>query len=329
MISPDLPPELRVALERRIEGLSRTDAARRATAISQNYRAGGGSKTIRTEDDALAYALARMPATYAALSACLNAIAEARPDFAPASLLDVGAGPGTATWAAAQALSSLREFTLLDSNNSLRDLALEFFRSSSNLSAINYRPGDAGKLLNDSPSTDFVVASYLAGELGKAERANLADAMWSKTRDTMLIVEPGTPAGYGRVAELRALLIAKGAHVVAPCPHDNACPLTAPDWCHFSQRLARSRAHKQLKGAELPFEDEKFSYVALSRQPVASRMSRVLAQPKISKVAVTMKLCTANGIGFATVARRDKRNYSIARKLNWGDAASEKNPAPE
>ena len=45
--------------------------------------------------------------------------------------------------------------------------------------------------------------------------------------------------------------------------------LQPPDWCHFTQRLPRSRAHKQIKGAELPFEDEKFSYVALTRAPVA------------------------------------------------------------
>ena len=41
--------------------------------------------------------------------------------------------------------------------------------------------------------------------------------------------------------------------------------LLAPDWCHFTQRLPRSRAHKQIKEADVPFEDEKFSYVALTR----------------------------------------------------------------
>jgi len=328
-MTPDLPAELKVALERKAEGLSRNDAARRAGAISQVYRSGGDSKTIRSDEDALAYALARMPATYAAIAACLTAMIATRPDFAPASLLDVGAGPGTATWAAAQAFSTLREFTLLDANASLHSLALELAHSVPALSPMSYRQGDALKLLIDAQSADLVVASYLVGELGQAERLRLADAMWSKTADTLLIVEPGTPAGYERVIELRAHLIAQGAHVIAPCPHDNACPLIAPDWCHFSQRLARSRAHKHLKGAELSFEDEKFSYVVLSRNPAVQRASRVLTQPKISKVAVTIKLCTKSGLEAVNVPHRDKANYSRAKKLNWGDAMDKKNPSPE
>lgn len=328
-MTPDLPAELKVALEGKMEGLSRNDTALRAGAISQAYRGGGDSKAIRTDEDALAYALARMPATYAAVAACLTAMIATRPDFAPASLLDVGAGPGTATWAATQAFSTLRAFTLLDSNTSLYNLAIDLARSGSRLSAIDYQQGDALKLLVNAPSADLVVASYLVGELGEAERTKLADAMWSKTSDTLLILEPGTPAGYARMIELRTRLIAQGAHVIAPCPHDNACPLTAPDWCHFSQRLARSRAHKHLKGAELPYEDEKFSYVALSRKPVDRRPARVLAQPKISKVAVTMKLCTAAGVDIVNVPHRNKASYSRARKLNWGNAAPEKNSAPE
>ena len=75
--------------------------------------------------------------------------------------------------------------------------------------------------------------------------------------------------------------------------------LHAPDWCHFSQRLQRSRAHKQVKGAELPFEDERFSYVALTRAPVAQHRARVLAQPAVNKVAVTAKLCTPDGVALA------------------------------
>jgi len=320
MTSPDLPAELKAALDARLQGLSRNDASERAAQISQTYRDGGGSGGIRSEADALAYALVRMPATYAAVTAGLNALREIVPDFAPASLLDVGAGPGTATWAAAEALSSLTQFTLLDANSALRALALDLGSNSARLRDMTYQRGAARAALADAEAADLVVASYMIGEIDDAERAALAELMWAKTRGTLLVVEPGTPAGYARIIALRQQLIAEGAHVAAPCPHDGECPLTAPDWCHFTQRLPRSRAHRQLKSAELPYEDEKFSYVALTRAAVAQHPARVLAQPVISKSAVTAKLCTGRGVVSAIAPRRDKIAYARFRKYNWGDA---------
>src|SRR5215472_15670636 len=128
MIPPDLPAELKGALDAMLEGRSRGDVADRAAVISKTYRDGGTSSAIKSETDALAYALARMPATYAAISACLNALLEARPGFAPRGLLDVGAGPGTASWAASEAFPSLTSLALLDTNATLRALALDLQR---------------------------------------------------------------------------------------------------------------------------------------------------------------------------------------------------------
>jgi len=320
MTAPDLPAELKAALDVRLQGLSRNDAAERASLISRTYRDGGGSGAIRSEADALAYALARMPATYAAMSASLNALHEIRPDFAPTSLLDVGAGPGTATWAAAAAFPSLTSLALLDSNSALRALALDLAGDRTRLRKITYQLGEARAALADSEAVDLVIASYMIGEIGDAERTALAELMWAKTRDTLLIVEPGTPAGYGRIIALRRQLIAAGANVAAPCPHDRECPLPAPDWCHFTQRLPRSRAHKQLKSAELPYEDEKFSYVALTRAPPARHPARVIAQPVVTKVAVTARLCTDQGILNASTTRRQKAAYQRFKKIAWGDA---------
>jgi len=319
MIPPDLPAELRAALEAKLEGASRSAAAGRAALISKTYRDGGNSGAIASEADALVYALARMPATYAAATASLTALCELRPDFAPKSLLDVGAGPGTAAWAAAEAFSTLRSFALLDTNRALRALALELCRDSARLKTLTYHQGGAAALAEAEPA-DLVVASYMIGEIGEAERRAFAERLWAKATDTLLVVEPGTPAGYARVVGLREQLIASGAYVLAPCPHDGPCPLQAPDWCHFTQRLPRLRAHMQLKGAELPFEDEKFSYVVLTRTLAARRPARVLAQPIVNKVEVSAKLCTADGLKSEKVPHRDKTAYARARRWRWGDA---------
>src|ERR1700733_1336552 len=166
MSAPDLPAELKAALDAKLQGLSRRDAADRAAIISQTYRGGGGSGAIQSEADALAYALARTPATYAAVTASLNALREITPDFAPASLLDIGAGPGTATWAAAEAFPSLRTFILLDANAALRALALDLGRDNIRLRDMTYQHGEARAALVDALPADLVVASYMIGEIG-------------------------------------------------------------------------------------------------------------------------------------------------------------------
>ena len=166
MTAPDLPAELKAALDARLQGFSRSDASVRSASISRTYRDGGGSAAIRSETDALAYALARMPATYAAVTASLNALREIAPGFAPKTLLDVGAGPGTASWAAAEAFSSLQGFTLLDANRALRALALDLAAGSARLGSIDYRHGEARAMLAEAAPADLVVASYMIGEIG-------------------------------------------------------------------------------------------------------------------------------------------------------------------
>lgn len=319
MTAAQLPATLAAALDRLAHGLSHSHAAMRAQAISATYRGGGDSRGILDADDALAYALTRMPATYAAVAASLAALREAQPELAPQSLIDVGAGPGTATWAALAAFPGLITATLLDRNPMLRTLALEL-ADAEPPAAITYRHGEAATLAAETAPADLVIASYVVTEFGDAEQQALAETMWDKTRAALLIVEPGTPAGHARLMRLRAALIARGAHVAAPCPHEDACPLATPDWCHFAQRLPRSRAHKRLKGAEVPFEDEKFAYLALTRTAPPQRRARVLAPPLAGKAAITARLCTAQGLVPACIPHRDKPRYAAARRWRWGDA---------
>jgi len=307
-----------------VEGVSRNALSERAAAISQTYRTGGSSAgTIRSRDDALAYAMARLPATFAAAAAVLAAVNEAAPAFAPQTLLDVGAGPGTAVWAAMACFAGLNEIHLVDENQYLRELALELLAASGepSLRSADYRHGAARQGLPAAATADLVIASYFVGEVPDDQLLSIGDALWSKARDTLVIIEPGTPPGFARIRALRAHLTGQGGHVLCPCPHDDDCPLTGDDWCHFAQRLNRSRDHRQVKGAALPFEDEKFSYVALSRRRFeASTRDRVLAPPHVTKVQIATKLCTAQGLVADVASRRDRDAYRMRRHWRWGDA---------
>lgn len=273
-------------------------------------------------DDALAYALARLPATYAA---CAAALAEARrmaPDFEPVRLTDAGAGPGGAAWAALETWPGLSAVSQLDAAPAFLDLATRLAAEApAPLAAAERRRAD---LTADTtlPPGDLVVASYVLAEIRAASQASLVDRLWAACEGVLALVEPGTPAGFERLRAARTRLIEQGAVVLAPCPHDGACPIAAPDWCHFVQRLPRSRDHRLAKGGDAPFEDEKFAYVVAARPSIAliDRTPRVLAPPRATKPGITLKLCTPTGVETAFVAKRDKPAHAVARRLGWGDA---------
>lgn len=314
-----LPAALQAAIARELSGASRRDLAERTAATSQAYRAGRGSASvIKGRDDALAYALARMPATYAACAAVLDEAARMAPGFAPRTLLDAGCGPGTGSWAARETWSALTDITWLDASAPFLELAKRL--AGDDLAATAIR----GDLTAGPFSTaDLVLASYALAEIPASAQAQVVARLWEAAEGMLAIVEPGTPAGYERLLSARDTLIAGGAEILAPCPHQQACPLAAPDWCHFSVRLPRSRDHRLAKGADAPFEDEKYAYLLAARPGVATpaRTPRVLARPKVGKAGIDLKLCTeAGALERRFVARRDKPAHAVARRLDWGDA---------
>ena len=307
------PPVLTAALDQMLDGVSRKDLALRAEKMSAAYRTGASSGGIINAADALAYAVARMPATFAACAAVFARLAEAMPDFSPTSLRDVGAGPGTAAWAAQAQWPGIAATILLDRNPALRALAQKLadaLRVDAQIIA-----GDIGMGM---PQADLVVASYVLAEQPESQAAAIAADLW-RDAQTLVLIEPGTPAGFARIRAARAALIDAGAHVAAPCTHDNVCPMTGDDWCHFSQRLARSRDHMALKNAHVPFEDERYAYVAVTREPIERHVARILAPPLESKPGLTFKLCDADGLRSAFVGTRDKENYRRVKKRGWGD----------
>lgn len=306
-------PDLTKALAVLLDGVSRKDLAAAAQQMSAGYRQGATSGTIVTPLQAIAYAVARMPATHAACAAVFARLAEVMPDLMPSSLLDIGAGTGAASWAAAVQWPGI-SVTMLDRNPALRTLARKL-ADAGPLAAAEILSGD---LDAEIPKSDLVAASYVLAEHPEEKAADIALDLWRSAERALALIEPGTPDGFARIRAARAALIEAGAHVAAPCTHDQVCPLTGDDWCHFSQRLPRSRDHMLLKEASVPFEDERYTYVVVTRAKVAAG-ARILAPPLESKPGLTFKLCDENGLRAQFVASRDKEEYRRVRKRGWGD----------
>lgn len=315
-----LPPALQTGIDELVQGNDPKDLERSARALSDAYRTGGSpaSRAARAPGDVAAYLATRAPATYAAAAEVFAQIAALRPEWDPTSVLDLGAGPGIATWAALETWPGIASASLVEAEPEMARAGKELAaRGPEALQQAEWTVADAGA---PGDPADLVVVSYVIGELSEAAVGVLVLHAWERTADTLALVEPGTTAGYRRILGARAAVLTEGGSTLAPCPHDAPCPLAEGDWCHFSVRLARSRAHRAAKGAERGFEDEKFAYVALTREPHERAGARVLRRPDVRPGHVVLDLCTPSGLERRTVSRKDGEVYRAAKKAGWGGA---------
>lgn len=317
----ELPAPLRQGVERLLENVPLATLKQAAKTLSDRYRAELRDGRLHMAENLAvqAYLATRLPATYAAVRASLDALSDARPGFQPKSLLDVGAGPGTVLWATSDLWPDLEQAVLFEASAAARKVG-ETLAAGAIAARTRWLAGDATIDLADIEPADLVTCAYVLDEIVPASLPKLIGRLWQLTDDTLLVVEPGTPAGWQRILAVRRQLIEAGAYVLAPCPHQAPCPLAPPDWCHFSRRVARSRLHRLAKDADVPWEDEKFIYVAASRQPAPSLRARVIAPPKSGSGKVLLKLCESNGsAGERLFTKRDGETFKAARRSDWGD----------
>lgn len=318
-----LSAALRHAIEAAANRFASSELKRASTTLSQRYQSGSfsGTQFIQTEIERCVYAATRMPATYAAARQVFSELKRRWPAGQFGSLLDLGAGTGAASWAAAEAFGELQQYTLFEQDRNLIRLGKELALSSTQeaFREAQWRQGYLQQV-QDWPPHELVVSSYALGELEPALTARLVRAVWQATQQVLVIVEPGTMRGFATVRLLREQLIRLGGHLLAPCPHNQACPLPETDWCHFAARVERSSLQRHLKAGTLGYEDEKFSYVIFAKQPVPPVAARVLRHPQRQPGFTQLKLCLPEGVQQLTVTKRDPAAWKRVRKLAWGEA---------
>jgi ribosomal protein RSM22 (predicted rRNA methylase) len=295
-----LPAKVRHLIEARAEAVGFPALKAAAAEMSTAYREGKPSGVAEDERVA-AYLVTRMPATYAAAHTVLEELRARIGDVA--TILDAGAGTGAASLAARAFWPSAR-ITMIERDRALADVAREILP-------------DAELVLRDVkqiapfPPADLIIAAYSIGEFGEAAAAR----MWQAAGKAFVAIEPGTPRGFALIRKLRDL----GGHIAAPCPGNVPCPVVDPDWCHFAARVERSSLHRRVKEGALGYEDEKFSYVALSKQPVDPARARIVRRPEQKPGLIVLETCTAEGLKTARVTKRDKDAFRAARRARWGE----------
>lgn len=357
----NIPPELESAISQALRTLPAAQWQSAARNLSQRYRAADESRRhpnpsheadqpqqtrnpkfeIRSQD-ALGYIGFVLPASYAQLYGALAAVAQRAPDFAPATMLDIASGPGTALWAAVEHFPSLTTMHAYERETAFINLGKTLAQSSPNpaVRSAHWRQLNiTGSLPPPDPSIaftrnaqqaanntqyDLVIIGHALNEMPPALRDALVLSAWEQCSGLLVIVEPGTSSAFPIVLRARELLISHGAHVIAPCAHSMPCPLpshsTNHDWCHFPQRLQRPQFQRIAKEASAGWEEAKFTYAALARFPQPNKIrGRLIHQPHETKAGVTLTI-SANDATIQTPHFPKKHpQHKHSTHLSWGE----------
>ncbi|KAI8981200.1 mitochondrial small ribosomal subunit Rsm22-domain-containing protein [Trametes punicea] len=257
--------------------------------------------------DATAFATVALPSHYSAIYAVLDHVKQRLgPEWQVRRVIDWGAATGSGLWASGHAFQK----DVLDRHPSdMTDIQIS--RSSlDSYVGIDKREGlvRIGKrLIRDVPlgqvdvswqksfhednvvdradgARVLAISSFLLSSLPTSiERKALVKEMWNSGAEVMILIDHD----FECVAEARERFLKLGrkeledpwaspfallgSHVVAPCPHDGACPLYQPGHsklvCSFSQRLQRPEFVRKTKHSGTGHENMDYSYVVIRRGP--------------------------------------------------------------
>lgn len=128
----ELPIELKEKIEQELSNISIKDLQKSAKEISEKYRDKTKNKVnnrlITSKIDSIAYSASRMPATYASVYNVLQHVKEILTNNEEnlKSLLDVGAGTGSGSWAASS-LFNLEEVTCIENEEYMKQVRKKIY----------------------------------------------------------------------------------------------------------------------------------------------------------------------------------------------------------
>ncbi len=280
--------------------------------LSQGYRTLNNSELGSSKEDVEAYLVGRLPVTWSVLTHLLRQISLYLPEHF--SVLDYGSGPGTALLALDHLFESKRfSYLGLEAKKPMLNAA-EALNESLNLKG-TFKQHDVNK--EGLQKATLAIVSYLLNELPQQE--HFFNHLLNQ-HEFILLIEPGTPDGYSRLMNLRNKAMASNWHILAPCPHAKSCPLVHPDWCHFYVRVQRNKLLKDIKGGSMGYEDEKFSYLFLSRTLYENHRGVVIKKPDVYPYKVELEVCSFSGqIEKKEILKKEKELFKKAKKTDWGD----------
>ncbi|KAI0756542.1 mitochondrial small ribosomal subunit Rsm22-domain-containing protein [Daedaleopsis nitida] len=265
--------------------------------------------------DATAFATVALPAHYSAIYAVLDHVKQRLgPEWDVRRVFDWGAATGSGLWASGHAFqrhgdaqirapgdmediqishTSLDSYLGIDKREGLVRIGKRLMRDveMGGLSVAwqkSFHEDDV--IARPDGSNVMALSAFLLSSLPThVDRKLLVKEMWNSGAEVIVLIDNN----FELVAESREYLLKlgrkeledpeletvtpKGAHVVAPCPHDGACPLYHPGYgkleCSFAQRMQRPEFVRKTKHSGTGHEDTSYSYAVIRRGPRPVRPS--------------------------------------------------------
>ena len=180
----DIPEELKNAIEELLSKNKKNEIIENAQIISNRYRNndGKGKKLLTEQNEAISYAISRMPATYAAVYSAVSQTID-NYDENLQTLFDIGAGTGAAAWAVND-LVEITDVKCFECEKNMIKIGKKLM-SNTELNKVKWEQFD---ILQDdiTEKADIVVTSYMINELPENEKEFVIEKLWKVDRKSVV-----------------------------------------------------------------------------------------------------------------------------------------------
>lgn len=221
------------------------------------------------------------------------------------SVVDFGCGPGTAHMVFSSLISKNTKWKNIDSSSR----ALEAAKKLSSHYELKSQFQVGNKIPQPSQRGELLLLSFSLCE--GIEEQNIFNF------DNVIILEPGQKQPSKNLITLRKKFIEEGFTILAPCVHQDSCPMNLSKryWCHDS-----ALKPSFLNQYELPFSEHRLSYSYLIASRVFQTESvhnqvRVVGDQQKEKGKTKIAICRNPEAEFLTWLNKSK----LCPKISRGD----------
>lgn len=241
----------------------------------------------------------------------------------PLRVLDVGAGCGAMSLGLLAALPDRTvTITAIDRDARALDIARRAIeRFGLGRVTLATRVTDATRA--ELPPADLVVIGTVLNELTPDAALAVVDRAFAATAEAgaVIAIEPALRETSRALHAIRDAMIARGAHVFAPCTR-RCVPCTAladpDDWCHEDRALELPPATRELaRLTHLRDGGMKFAYLVLRKQPLdlvdaGPTAWRVVSAPFVEKGKREVHACSEHGRQVLRLLKRNRGDHNRA-----------------